>query len=62
MSVACDIGYRQFVLDITERDSGCGLDVVYMLHKDSMRTGTSYQNQPHLILKQHMNVCYDIDT
>lgn len=57
LSIACNVSedsYDKFIRDLAE--DGCGFNMVYMLHKDSLRTGTSYQNEAHLSLKQHLNV------
>ena len=33
-----------------------GMSLVYMYHADSLKSGTSYQNSAHIVLKDHCEV------
>ena len=59
LCLACGVpesSYDQFVTDLAE--DKCGFSIVYMHHKDSMRSGTSYQNEAHLTFKEHLQVSW----
>ncbi len=56
--LACGVQMDQlptFVKQLAECKSGLGL--VFMHHTDSLKSGSSYQNESHIKLKDHVQVC-----
>ena len=47
-------GFSKFVSDLVEEKDGMSL--VYMHHNDSLRSGTSYQNEARISLRDNLDV------
>ena len=57
LALACEVSELElpkFVQQLSE-DRG-GLTLVYMHHADSLRSGTSYQNDTRISLRDHIEV------
>lgn len=55
--LACEVtaeGTTGFVKDLAEGKSG--LSLVFMHHRDSLKSGHSYQNDAHITLMDHLDV------
>ena len=57
LSLACQVEVSElpaFIQQLAENQNG--LSLVYMHHTDSLRSGTSYQNDARISLREHVDV------
>ncbi len=57
LTIACGVQVEQlpvFVKQLSDCKNGLGL--VFMHHTDSLRSGSSYQNESHIKLKDYVQV------
>ena len=58
LSLACQVGgneLRGFIQQLANNQNG--LSLVYMHHTDSLKSGSSYQNDARISLREHIEVC-----